>query len=403
MRHLPLAGTKSTSSSSQITTSSSTTSSSSSSPLSSTSSLLTSSSQVSTSSSSLTSSESTTSQLSTSQTSSSTSIAVQNPGKIVYETSNLLSSLDPAYYSDSGSQTVQFNVYENLLQYEGNSTKIVYPWLAQNYIVSSDGLTYTFNLRQGIKFQDGTPFNASAVVFSINRAVLTDSSSSTLGLLVGTQAPGIINGSYDYSATYGKGSPTYNQSQVNAFISSNGVVVGSNPYQVIFHLGYADASFPYLLPLSVAEIVSPSYTISHWTQPTNGHGYITGVTAGSQDPFLNDHMSGTGPFQLQSWDQTTGDVVLVANQNYWGSPSGQGIAKVSEVDINFVQSDSARVLDLKSGAADISDIATSDIFAFMNKTAWQTSQQVVPTTPGVSIYGPNTESTCITSPGITRS
>jgi peptide/nickel transport system substrate-binding protein len=252
-------------------------------------------------------------------------------------------------------------------------------------------MTYIVNLRQGITFQDGTAFNASAVVFSIDRAILTDSAGATTGLIVGTQAPGIINGSYEFSATYGKGASTYNQSQVNAFINSNGVVVGANPYQVIFHLGYADASFPYLLPLSVCEILSPSYVISHWTAPTDGHGYITGVTAGEEDMYMNTHMSGTGPYQLKSYDTTTGDVVLVANQQYWGSPSGMGVASVPEVDINFVASDSARVLDLKSGASDISDISTSDIFAFLNKSAWQTSHTVVPLSSDITVYGPNPE------------
>jgi peptide/nickel transport system substrate-binding protein len=361
MQRLTLAGSKTSSSSSSIQTTSSTSNS-------------IASSTIASSTSSVASSQS-----------------VQNPGRIVYETSNLLSSLDPAAYSDSGSQTVQFNVYENLLQSVGSSANTVSPWLASNYTVSPDGLTYTFNLRQGITFQDGTPFNASAVVFSINRAILTDSSSSIVGLIVGTQAPGIINGSYYYSATSGVGSSNYTQAQVDEFINSHGVVVGSNPYQVMFHLGYADASFPYLLPLQICKIVSPSYVISHWSKPTDGHGYIAGVSAGKADSFMNNHMSGTGPYQFKSWDPTTGDVALVANQNYWGSPLNTGLAKVQEVDINYIQSDSARVLDLKSGASDISDITTSDTFAFINKTAWLTSHQVIPTSPGVSVYGPNTQ------------
>ena len=210
-----------------------------------------------------------TSQSSTSSSSASSSQSVPNTGKIVYETSNQPSSVDPALWSDAGSVTIQFNAYETLLQYQGNVSSQVVPWLASNYTVSSDGLTYTVNLRQGITFQDGTPFNASAVVFSFNRLILMDSSSCNVWILVGSQAPGLINGSFYYSHNFGSGASTYNQSQVNAYINSNGVVVGSNPYQVIFHLGYVDASFPYLLALSVASVMSPSYVISHWSQPTD--------------------------------------------------------------------------------------------------------------------------------------
>ncbi|HZW58445.1 MAG TPA: ABC transporter substrate-binding protein [Nitrososphaerales archaeon] len=335
-----------------------------------------------------TSTGSTSSSSSSTTTSSASSQNVPNPGKIVYETSNQPSSVDPALWSDAGSATIQFNVYETLMQYQGNVSSQVVPWLASNYTVSSDGLTYTVNLRQGITFQDGSPFNATAVVFSFNRVILMDSSSSNVWILVGSQAPGLINGSFGYSHNFGSGAATYNQSQVNAYMSSNGVVAGANPYQVVFHLGYADASFPYLLALTVASIVSPDYVISHWTAPTDGHGYITGVSAGETDHFMNSHMSGTGPYQLKSWDNTTGDVVLTANTNYWGSPGKTGVAKVGEVDLNFVQSDSARVLDLKSGAADISDIPTSDNFAFIDKTTWLSTHQVKVTASGVSVYGP---------------
>ena len=329
-----------------------------------------------------------TSQTTTSSTTSSTTATVPNPNKIVYETSNQPSSLDPALWSDAGSATIQFNVYETLLQYYGNNSAQVVPWLAQNYTVSSDGLTYTVNLRKGITFQDGSSFNASAVVFSFDRVILMDSSSSNVWILVGSQAPGLINGSFYYSHNFGSGAATYNQSQVNAFINSNGVVVGTNPYQVIFHLGYPDASFPYILALTVASIVSPDYVISHWTPATDGHGYISGVNAGEEDQWMNSHTSGTGPYETVSWSQTTGNVVLKANQNYWGSPFNTGVAKVSEIDLNFVQSDSARVLDLKSGAADIADVPTSDYFAFINKNSWLTSGQVLTTAPGIVAPGP---------------
>ena len=103
---------------------------------------------------------------------------------------------------------------------------------------------------------------------------------------------------------------------------------------------------------------------------------------------MNSHMSGTGPYMLKSWDNTTGDVVLTANPHYWGSPSNSGVAKIGEVDLNYIQSDSARVLDLKSGAADIADIPTSDNFAFIDKSTWLSSHQIKITAPGVSVYGP---------------
>ena len=90
---------------------------------------------------------------------------------------DFITDLDPAY-SFSGEINVMANVYEALLMYNPEGTGVteyglphpeVAPWLAVNYTVSEDGLTWTFYLRKGVKFHDGTPFNATAVKFSIER------------------------------------------------------------------------------------------------------------------------------------------------------------------------------------------------------------------------------------------
>ena len=59
---------------------------------------------------------------------------------------------------------VNYVCYDTLLRYIGDNP-VPQPWLATSYSVSEDGITYTFNLREGVQFIDGTPFNADAVVF----------------------------------------------------------------------------------------------------------------------------------------------------------------------------------------------------------------------------------------------
>lgn len=312
-----------------------------------------------------------------------------NPNTLVYDYVNTPTSMDPGEWTDGGSNFIQQQIYETLFSTLPGNTSLV-PWLAQNYTISSNGTTVVVNLRQGINFQDGTPFNASAVVFNVDRAVLMDSSTTTDEGLFGA-APGLINGSYYFSHTFGIGSSSYNQSAVNAFINSNGVVVGSNPYQVIFNLGYPSAAFISDLALPGMAIMSPSYVIANWTPPTDGHGYITGITAGEANPWMSNHTMGTGPFELKSWDQTTEDIVLTNNPNYWGSVENTGPSNFTTVELNYVQSDSARVLDLESGAADIADIPPSDYFAFINKNAWLSNGTIQITTPGVSVDGPYPE------------
>ena len=76
--------------------------------------------------------------------------------------------LDPGYETDGNSIMICDNIYEALVFYQDESTTLE-PGLAESWEISPDGKTYTFRLRQGVTFHDGTPFNADAVVFSIGR------------------------------------------------------------------------------------------------------------------------------------------------------------------------------------------------------------------------------------------
>ncbi len=60
------------------------------------------------------------------------------------------------------------NLYEGLVR-NADGTLTLEPALAQSWSVSDDGLTYTFHLRENIKFHDGSPFNADAVKFTFER------------------------------------------------------------------------------------------------------------------------------------------------------------------------------------------------------------------------------------------
>jgi len=80
-----------------------------------------------------------------------------------------LTNWDPALEFSSGIRYVN-NVYEQLLKYDFVNNKVL-PLLATEWSTSDDDLTWTFKLRQGVKFHDGSDFNAEAVKFSIDRTV----------------------------------------------------------------------------------------------------------------------------------------------------------------------------------------------------------------------------------------
>src|SRR5579872_6601404 len=76
-----------------------------------------------------------------------------------------LQTLDPAQSVTISDFRILSNMYEGLLHYKDGSLDLE-PGLATSWTVSPDGKTYTFKLREGVKFHDGTPFNAEAVKFN---------------------------------------------------------------------------------------------------------------------------------------------------------------------------------------------------------------------------------------------
>ena len=70
--------------------------------------------------------------------------------------------------TDGESFYVGSQIYDSLLKFEPGTTKVI-PGLAERWEVSEDGLEWTFYLRKGVKFHDGTDFNADAVLFNFDR------------------------------------------------------------------------------------------------------------------------------------------------------------------------------------------------------------------------------------------
>jgi peptide/nickel transport system substrate-binding protein len=89
---------------------------------------------------------------------------------LVYGTTEKVIDMDPANAYDFHTWEIFYNIYQGLLRYPPGKTNLV-PGLAESYDISADGKEYTFKLRQGLKFTDGTPFDANAVKWSIDRVI----------------------------------------------------------------------------------------------------------------------------------------------------------------------------------------------------------------------------------------
>ena len=103
-------------------------------------------------------------------------------GSVVYGMTQDLASLDPHVDTDAGTRDVVFNVYEGLVKPTSDGGFI--PAVASDYIISDDAKTYTFTLRDGITFHDGTPVTIEDVKYSIDRYAEIQGESSAFSSLV---------------------------------------------------------------------------------------------------------------------------------------------------------------------------------------------------------------------------
>ncbi|NTV88765.1 MAG: ABC transporter substrate-binding protein [Clostridiales bacterium] len=206
--------------------------------------------------------------------------------------------LDPALVDDGESSKVIVNIYEGLLQYAKDSTKLE-PCLAESWEVSADGLTYTFHLRKGVKFHDGTDFNAAAVKTNIERQMA--------------------------------GKATADMSYADFVYGYVTKVDATDDSTVVITLKDVCTPFLYNLAMSLAApIVSPKAL-------TDNNGNV------------NEAPCGTGPYKFVSWNKGQ-DIVLVRNDEYWGEK-----AKTQNVIFKFISDNSARVVALNNGEVDMID------------------------------------------------
>jgi len=213
-------------------------------------------------------------------------------------------SLDPAATTSGIAHMVIDNVAERLIRFVPGTNDLE-PWLAAAWESSADLKTWTFYLREGIRFSDGTPFDANAVLVNFERY------------------KGVGKGPY--------GQTLLNVAQVD--------VLG--PYVVRFTLAEPDFSFPYKLAgCAGLNIESPRAIAEHKT---------------TDDPWgenwFHDHIVGTGPYKLEQWKKTE-YITLVRNDDYWRGWKGPEPARVI---IRIVPEYASRKLLLSRGDVDIID------------------------------------------------
>jgi peptide/nickel transport system substrate-binding protein len=214
--------------------------------------------------------------------------------------------LDPAVITDGISARITRQIYDGLVRYKGATTEVE-PALAQSWEVSPDGRVWTFVLRRNVKFHDGTPFDARAVVWNFERWWKSG------------------HPQHDNQIKAGQ-TFEYWEGQFGGFDDKSIVarVEATGSHSVRITLKEPQAPFLANLAMFVFDIASPT-AVERW-----------GTEFGK-------HPVGTGAFVFAEWKPNQ-EVVLEANANYWGVKP-----KIKRLVVRNIKDNSQRLGALKAG------------------------------------------------------
>ncbi|MUT67533.1 ABC transporter substrate-binding protein [Paenibacillus sp. NEAU-GSW1] len=225
-----------------------------------------------------------------------TTAAPVQGGELTYALATSPISLDPHTNGLAVGVRVINNVFDSLVvQLPDGSVK---PWLAKSWTVSEDGLTYTFKLRDDVKFHDGTPFNAEAVKFNFDRVIdPATKASNALALIQPYKSSKVID---DYTVEVQLGSPS------QAFLRNLGQ--------------------------GTLGIVSPTAAKKYGEQ-------------------FSKNPVGSGPFKFVKWEENA-QIVIERNPDYkWANETAvnQGAPYLDTISFKIVPEEATRIGSVKSG------------------------------------------------------
>ncbi len=229
-----------------------------------------------------------------------TTFVFGNPGEPV--------ELDPAVLVDTISSRITTQILEGLVKYKESTTEVV-PALAEKWQVSPDGTVWTFTLRKNVTFHDGTPFDASAVVWNFDRWRLSTHPQHENKIKAGKVFEHFESqfGGFDDKCVIAK-------------------VEAINPTTVRVTLRAPQGPFLANLAMYSMGIASPRAVEQ------------AGIDFGKRPV-------GTGPYKFVEW-KAGQEVLLEANPNYWDKA---GMPKIPRLVIRNIKDNSQRLAALKAG------------------------------------------------------
>ena len=207
-------------------------------------------------------------------------------------------SLDPHAVTAVNDFRILVNLYDGLTRYKSGTLEVE-PALATKWTISDDGKVYTFSLREGVKFHDGTAFDAAAVKFNFER-------------MLDEKHPHHDTGPFPLSF----------------FFSSVDTIDAPDAHTVKFTLKEPYAPFLSNLAYPTGLMVSPAAIEKHGKD-------------------IGRHPVGTGAFRFEAWDANA-KVVVTGNPDYWdGAPSLEAVIYRPITDAN------TRTAEMLAGGLDV--------------------------------------------------
>ena len=246
-------------------------------------------------------------------------------------------TMDPGEAFEISAGEIMGNAYDRLLRYDVNDPSKLVADLAKSWSVSSDGKTYSFELKPGLKFASGNPITAEDVVFSLQRGVLLDKS------------PAFILTQFGLS-----------KENVKDKVKQTG------PLTLTFETdkSYAPTFVYNCLTANIAAILDKKLVLSKEVSGDLGYAW------------LKTNYAGSGPLKIREW-RANEIVALERNDNYHGDKS-----KMTRVLYRHVKEASSQRLQLEKGDVDIArNLSPEDLTALAaNKSIKITS------TPKGTVY-----------------
>jgi len=247
-------------------------------------------------------------------------------GTLVFAAAGAPKLFDPFYATDGETFRISRQIFDGLVTFKPGTAEIA-PELATSWEQSPDGKTWTFTLREGVKFHDGTDFNADAVCKNFERWYNQ----------TGAGQSAAVSGYWiDNFGGFADGAkPSLYKS-----------CTAKDPKTVVVELTATTSKFPAVLGLPSFSMQSPTAMEKY-----NANGVQAQGDSFAYPEYALEHPTGTGPFKFSKFDKANNTVELVRNDDYWGEK-----AKLDKIVFKIIPDETARKQALQSGTIDGYDL-----------------------------------------------